>query len=497
MRVGRRAGCVVVAMVLVAGLSSLAVSASSPPEATAEAAAAGHAARPAGSRPVAGGRLFWDLADDLDLIGDLWARLPLWRRRAGDGDGVYLHLDLRTAIEQASDLTFDVRDLQYSLDIGWRARFSQGRRNRYSTFVGQRGVEAVDADGQPYLRYAGFGFEHGDLLDPTDPRVAETRLDWQVSGGPVLEEREVEADFLVRAGARYVLLRRADRPVLSLDAKLDGLLDGSRLRTDISGGPTVTFFLSGGTSAAFSLHYQRSRHPLGIGHSAWLAGFHYRGGGGPLRRPPPDVHGLLSAGGGDDSRAAARLRLRFSSPPFAGRYHAAIVVDANVLTGNDPGELYYIYDVGFERRSDAHHIGAYFYHRSNHVLAEPNPAVTSINVLEAGIESVAWERPGRRPPERSWGRLDYRARAGYLIDSAFGEERRWHARAGLRWRAPLDRPWQPYVSVEFEAGDVERAIYAAGTSPANGVDLQLEWRDDDQFFGSDGTALLLTASYGF
>jgi hypothetical protein len=446
-------------------------------------------------RPVAGGRLLWDLSDDLELIGDLWTRLPLWR--ANEAGGVYLRLDLRTNIEGASDFTFDVRDLQYALDVGWRARFSRGRRNRYGALVGQRGVEAVDEDGQPRVRYFGVAFEHGDLLDPLDPRTSERRLDWSLAAGPVFEKREVDGDFVLRAGARWWLLRRPGRPVLSLDGKLDGLVDGSRLDTDVSGGPTLSFFLPGGTVAAFSLHYQRSRHPLGIGHSAWLAGFHYSGGDGTPSPAAPSVHGLLAAGGGEDSRAAGRLRVRFVSPPFAHRYQGAISVDANVLTSDEPGELYYLYDVGLERRHDTFTLGAYFYHRSNHVLAEPGDGVTSINVLEAGVESMEWLRPGRRTPAAGWGRLDYRARVGYLLDSDFGEEHRWHARGGVRWRAPIDGPWQPYVALEAEAGDVERSSFTIGASPSRALDLRLELVEDDQWFAEDDRVALLGASYGF
>jgi hypothetical protein len=439
--------------------------------------------------------LIWDSSDELDLLGDLWVFLPFWRD--DKGSQVYLRVDTRSAIEKASsDFEFEVRDLEYTLDLGWRAPFSYGCRNRYYAFVGQQGLEQVDEDGQPWVRYLGVGFEHGDLRLPADPRREPRRIDWHLSGGPVLDEREVEADFLLRADARYWLVRSERFPVLSFEARLDGLLDGDRLNSDISGGPTVSLFLPGGPIASFSLHYQRSRNPLGIGHSAWLVGFHYAGGGGPSRRDPPDVHGTL-AGGGGDNRLGAQLWLRFVSPSFARRYQAAIVVDGNILTAEDTGELYYLYDVGLERRSDRFTLGAYFYHRSNHVLAEPNDTVTSTNVLEAGFETANWHRPGRRTTERDWGDLQARARGGYLLDSDFGEDRRWHFRGGLRWRAPLASRWQPYLLLEGEAGDVQRELYAIGVSPLVQLDLQLELRDDEQYFGADHTATLLMARYGF
>ena len=88
-------------------------------------------------------------------------------------------------------------------------------------------------------------------------------------------------------------------------------------------------------------------------------------------------------------------------------------------------------------------------------------------------------------------------RAGYLIDSSFGEDARWHARAGVRWTAPV--PWAaiPYVEGEAEEGDVHVRQAAAGIAFPDGLELAVVWLDDPQLFGPDPTALLGTATLRF
>ena len=51
-------------------------------------------------------------------------------------------------------------------------------------------------------------------------------------------------------------------------------VDRGRWRGDLRGGPAL-LLPSGGQLAELFLHYQASRNPLGIGHSALLAGFAY------------------------------------------------------------------------------------------------------------------------------------------------------------------------------------------------------------------------------
>ncbi len=97
------------------------------------------------------------------------------------------------------------------------------------------------------------------------------------------------------------------------------------------------------------------------------------------------------------------------------------------------------------------------------------------------------------------GAVDGRMRIGYLIDSDFGLDHRWHVRGGLRWQIPV-KFWggrgAPFLLAEAETGDVNRRAVAAGVF-VDAFEIQVEHRTDDQYFGVDREATLLTAGYGF
>jgi len=63
------------------------------------------------------------------------------------------------------------------------------------------------------------------------------------------------------------------------------------------------------------------------------------------------------------------------------------------MTAEDTNDLFYRYFLGAETSWKEYAVGGYFYHRSNHTISAPNDEVTSINVLEAGIETSRWNRP--------------------------------------------------------------------------------------------------------
>jgi len=453
-------------------------------------------------RTTAGGRLIWDSSDELDLLGDLWIDLPFY---VSDRSAVVLALDTRTAISRtASDFTFLVRDLQYDFQLGWRDYRGWFGGWPVSLFLGQRGLEAVDADGQAYVRYATFGLQSQAFRryrPGTVPSGLLAASEWRFSLGPVLEEREVQADAVVRGRARFPLLRLARDRTLAVDLRLDGLLDGTRLHADAAAGFSLALPDRGGRRTLFFAHYQRSRNPLGIGHSAVLLGFEYAEGEQARTNElgAPNIDGLVAGGTGADHRLSGQLKLRVLSPQIAAKVYFIAVVDANVLTAEDTTDLFYLYHLGFERPILERFVaGAYFYHRSNHQLAEAGEVVNSINVLEAGIESRDWHRPGRRSPTGRWGQLDARARVGLLLDSTFGKETAWHLRAGLRWSSPVVASvLQPFLLAEVETGDVERRLYAVGLSPSRGLDLQLESRYDEQYFSADDRLWLINARYGF
>ncbi len=443
---------------------------------------------PPRERATAGGDLAWFQGERLEISGTMRTYLPL---AIGPGRGVYLDLDARTSIERvAGDFKFLVEDLDYTVEVGFKQRAARFTRLPLRAFAGQQGTQRVDADGEPFVRYVGGGVASAGY------RRRDTGLRWRADAGVVLEQRQVRADGLLRGKLDFT--SRAGRGFgsgLGFAVEVDGLLDGSDFRGDWRGGPHRRFALGGGVALRLFAHWIESRHPLGLGDSGLTIGLDLRETDNGSRPPGavPDVGGSLATGGGE-GRLAARLLVRVLSPQLTARTRLAAEVDANILTAADTGELYYLYHFGVEQTRGPLIGGVYFYHRSNHQLAEPNDAVTAINVLETGVETRGWDRPGRDAART----LEARFRAGYLIDSNFGERRRWHARGGLRWRVPLARDRvAPFVLLEAETGDVDRRLYALGLAPAAAVELRVEYREDDQFFGRDRDALLLTTHVGF
>lgn len=429
----------------------------------------------------------WVLSDELDLVGDLWADVAL---PAGVRHSIFFGVDSRTSIERAqSDLTFGLRDLQSDLRAGWR-----DERRGWTAFAGRRGRGAVDASGDAYVRYLAAGWE-----TPGFRRYAAdgARVRGRLAAGPVLAEHGVEAEAVVFGAAHGRLWRFGRRgPSVEFDLGLDGLWHDGRLLADASAGPRLAFPVAGGRRASLFAHYQRSRNPLGLGDDAWLLGFAYEEGRPPAEGavPLPDIDGRMALAGGA-GRTAGRLVLRFVSPAFLGGTRVSFLVDGNILTGDDVNELYYRYDLGLRREAGGMLVGAYFYHRSNHTLNSPNPRITSLNVLEAGIETPGWPAPAKAP--RGHLRFDGSFRAGWLIDSTFGEDRRWNVRAGARLAlSELAGRLVPYLLAEAETGDVSNHTLAVGAAVSPRVEIQLESREDDQWFGSDDSAVLLGVRYG-
>jgi hypothetical protein len=457
--------------------------------------------------PTAGGRLVWVSSDDLDLLGDLWADVPF---HLGPRSSLFVDVDTRAVVEKTTqELTFLVRDLDYIIDVGWRGPVSWTGDRPVSLFVGQQGKERVDADGQAYLRYAALGVEsRGYRYFEEKPYCLDANCahrnrwaEWRVAGGPVIQQREVEGDFVLHGNARFWPGPHRSRLVSMFrgEIRVNGFFDGGDFRSDVTLGPSLAVPVAGGRRFALFAHYQWSRNPLGIGSDAFLVGIDYAEGaaGRPVERGAPEIGGILGAGLGDGGRRNAQMELRFVTPSFARHWYAVFDIEANVLTADDTGDLFYLYFVGLERFLGDFLTGAYFYHRSNHQLAEQNDTVTSLNVLEGGIETRDWWRAGPREIRHAWGTLDGRARIGYLLDSTFGEDRRWHLRGGVRWTLPLIAGLSPFVLLEGELGDIERQRYAVGVSVPRAWDFQIEYRDDEQYFSEDRTALLGVARYQF
>lgn len=448
--------------------------------------------------PRVGGRLAYADHERVELVGDMWADLPL----VGVGPGhVFTAWTLRSAITGAtSNLALTVEDVEYDGDVGFR--LPVGGFARLSFFAGQRGRSAVDQPGAAWVRHAGVAIASRDHGRSATPEDALERVSWRLGAGAVLDDSGVRADAIVRGDARARILGER----LAFDLELDALVDGGHWRADTTFGPSFGFAVADGRRMALFVRYIDADNPLGIRGDAWLAGYEYVEGPTGYRRSGAgsagEIDGWLAFGAGEDDRESAELYLRFLTPELADDVRIAFALDANVLTGPVTHELYYLYDLGLERTLRVRSpdgearavIGGYFYHRSNHQL-ERSGTVTSTNVVEAGIETPNWQAR-HDPPRGRLGLLDARLRVGYLLNSDFGEDHRWHARGGLRWRLPLSGPVIPFVRAEAETGDVNRRTVAVGVF-VNGFELQVERRTDDQYFGHPRQATLGTVGYVF
>jgi hypothetical protein len=452
---------------------------------------ADHSVAAANDSPVeARGSLVWVFSDELDFIGDMDVKIPF---RIG-ASKMYFNLETTTAIEKtASDFTFIVRDLNYRTELG--AEFDMTGTQHWSLFAGQTGQAHVDATGHAFVRFFGGGWAIGR----DDPAGEILTRNWglKLDAAVVLDDQRIDGDGIARGTFHY------SRPWRSLevgfDLSFDGLLGSGNFDADYQGGPRIGFVLPGGRRADLFVHYLDGNSPLGLRLSGVLAGIDLLESPQPgtAAVSPPDIDGVVGASIGDE-RTGGRLRLRIVSPYFANDYRAVLEVDGNILKDNEKSsvgeadELYYFYHLGVERKWRQLWTGVYFHHRSNHRLSEPNSTVTSINVLEAGLET---DRYGR---VRETAGFDWRFRAGYLVDSTFGNEDDWHVRGGARYLFPASfGRWMPFARVELEAGEVERQNYRLGLLHRSGVETWLEYLDDDQFFGTENDAFLIGGAFNF
>lgn len=430
---------------------------------------------------VAGG-IAWLASDEISALGAMRARMSFG---ASGPIAPYLALSTRTSIERSvGEWTFGLRDLEYDVEAG--ARWSGGRARGLSVFYGQAGRERVDADGQPRVRFVGASWESPGFREGRPARGLEgmARL------GVALASDGVEADGVASGAVRWS--RRWALGAWGAEALVSGLVDGGSFEEDIEVGPRIAFDLAGERSLALFAKWIRGESPLGPGARGVALGFEIEEGpGGTARASPPDLSGSLSAGVRDGGRPMGRFRLAAAFPPSRGGVHAVLDVDANIRTSDTTGDLYYLYTLGAQKDRAGAIVGAWFYHRSNHVLAEANDTITSVNVLEAGAESSDWTRTGAA------GAFDWRARGGVLLSSSFGERRRWHARGGVRWTMPVGTRAHPFVAVEAEAGDVAMRSGSVGLALSTGVGVRCEIRRDDQTFDADPTTVTLWATLGF
>jgi hypothetical protein len=440
------------------------------------------------SAPYAEGSLAWIASDRLDLIGTMAAELPL--ARVGSWR-LFTSVRAVTAIESASsNFTFLVDQVSYGLHVG--ARRELAGHGAIEVFAGEQGFVLVDAAGGARVRLVGAGWES------RNHHRASGAFGWsgRASLAAVVEHRDVDAVAVATGAVRFLgRATRDGRVAIGVEATTDALL-GHDAGADFSIGPRVELDLGADRRFGVFVRWLHGGNPLGLQTDGVLAGFDVAEGVRPEgpRPTPPEIAGLCAAGGGDDGRGLARVALRAASPPFFRGTTFEIEVDGNVLTSDDANDLFYLYDVGVAQPFAAWRAGVWFHHRSNHLANELNLTVTSINVLEAGVESAGWNRAEPGVALGRAGALDAQVRAGWLIDSTFGEDVSWHARGALRWASPELGSARIYVSVGLERGDVAGSTYALGTLLPRGWDLKLEILHDEQLFSVDRRARLAVAT---
>jgi hypothetical protein len=297
----------------------------------------------------------------------------------------------------------------------------------------------------------------------------------------VIEHHNVDAIATASAALRFVgPPSRNGRIAFGAEASVDALI-GDDGGADIAIGPRVEFGLHDDRRFGLFVRWFDGGNPLGISATGLMAGFDFVQGLHPegKRVVPPEIAGFAAAGVGDDGRSIVRLDVRVATPPFLHGTRASIEVDGNVLTSDDRNDLFYLYDVGVAHPFGSWIGGVWFHHRSNHVVNDVNPTVTSINVLEGGIESEGWNRAEPGVELGKLGAIDARLRAGWLIDSSFGEDVGWHARGGVRFSSPPLGPTRITVTAALERGDVASSCYGAGVLLPRNWDLELQFRHDE------------------
>lgn len=435
------------------------------------------------------GALAWIDSDRLDVVGILEARVPL---ASTSGWSIFIDAAAVTAIRKAtSNVTFLVDEVDHRL--AFEASHALARAGAVTLGAGERGATLVDDAGRALVRVATVAWEAPGFRHAVGPDGWSGRVEL----GAVIEHRGLTAAATGRGDLRF--LRRTGGVRLGFDATVDALI-GADGGADLTAGPRLEFDLGEDRRAGLYARWLRGRNPLGLKTDGLVVGFDVaEGTGGHAVRPtPPDVSGLLAGGAGDGGRGAVRFLLRVALPPFAAETGVQAEIDANVLTAPDGNDLFYLYDVGVVHRWGPFAAGGWFYHRSNHLLNGVNPTVASLNVLEGGVETGGW---GRAEPGVALGRaggIDFRVRAGWLIDSTFGEDDRWHARAGVRWAGPA---WggvvRAYAAALVERGDVSASSYAVGLLLPRGWDVRAEARHDEELYSADRRAFLGIATLYF
>ncbi len=446
-----------------------------------------------------GASLGYLFSDDINIIGLMQVDFPFLFKNE---KSAYLNLLLTNTISKIeNDFSFKVHDLDYRITIG--ARDYLTRKLIVSAFLAQQGVEKVDSEGSPFIRYVGFAMESADYRDLR----AERGTSWHGEIGAIFKNRDVSGEMTFKGDVRFNYFS-TDQLTYGLDFSIDSLINDFNTSNDWKLGPRITFCNGCSSAPSAFVYYMNNKNPLGFGDDGFFVGVDYRekAYNGSYGIILPDIEGTLSAGAGQ-GREESRCSLKFRTPSFrnVSSLRIAFDIDAFILTGDDTGNLYYLLTGGLEREWKNVLQGAYFFHRSNHQLAEPGDSIHSVNILEVGISSKGWERRNLMDGQTiEIGSLDgkavlnFLARAGFLINSSFGEERRWNLKCGLRIDFPFEKSkFSPFLSAFWEGGDASRKEFTAGFRTPLDVDLSFQYKKDEQYYGEDDDAFLILASLFF
>ncbi len=452
-------------------------------------AAAGVAAH-AQEFPRVEGRLGAVSGRDYTLMADLGADLQFDRRW---GATPFFSVASRTAIDRTTgDLSFNVKELDYRGEAG--VRLAATAETTLALFAGQLGKEFVDADGSRAAAYVGAGLATRGWRGPGRPRVVEAEL----ALGLTVRRRGLDARGYARGGVRF----RSSGRRWGASVRAEALFGGADHGVTFAAGPFLDLGWARSREAALFVEYEHSRMPALPAWDGWIAGLRLSGDSRPpdatglsvYSRPheerlnDPGVGGQVEAGAGG-GRHAARLKTFFSSPSLGNGFRLTMDVDANVVTGVDTSELYYLLEGGVRRPASGVVWSLDAFHRSNHRLATPGSTVTSDNALLLGVETPGWDRraiPGSPP-------LSFRLRLGRVVQSSF-DGSRWQARVGLRWEPFRWSTLQPFLLADVQAGDVGRTAFAAGLSTGRSYEVRVERRSDRQFYGRDKALWMLVAA---
>jgi hypothetical protein len=433
--------------------------------------------------------------DDLNLMGSFLFDFPFLVKNE---KSAYLNLHLSTTLSKEEDFSFKVYDTDYQITIGLRDYFT--RKIIISAFISQQGTERADANGSPYVRFVGFSMESSDYRDYS----ADRGLYWYSEIGAVFAKKEVDAEIVFKGDLRWNYLITDDISY-GLDFQIDSLIDDFNTSNDWHLGPRLSFCPACSHAPSISLYYVNSDNPIGINDDGFMLEFDYRNKRktNGFKKIFPDINGQLSSGAGE-GREAFHFGMKLRSPSLSNQktVRATLEVDQHMLTGSDTGELYYFLIGGLEYLWNDIVPGAYFYHRSNHQLAEPNDRIHSRNILEAGISSKGWNRKElydgigiHAGSSKYAAQLNFLLRGGYLFNSTFGESRRWNIRSGVRIDFPLEeKRFSPFLSATWEGGEVSRKEFHVGMRTPLDLDLAIVYRKDEQYYGVDKELFLFEAS---